>query len=283
MTRRRDDREYSTSQVSRLVGASQAKVRRWCDEGLIDCSITGGGHFRIPAYAVEQIKKSGEPELPRRPASRRGSPSPHKRRVLDDPPAELYREASDELSESAEDVKIVENRVRRRKADLELAQIEDVFDARNRQKVVEERESRRKIEEVSREEERNRWLREKLDWALNPKPLPPGWEAIEVALEFQGTARRSAAGLPSDAPVDIKVAVAKGVLGLLESVDPSVMTDELVKEQIAALVKDIWGRIANASRPSSGLRRDTGSTCSKRSLRLSEIAISHTRSSPSGT
>lgn len=134
---------------------------------------------------------------------------PHKRRVLDDPPAELYREASDELSESAEDVKIVENRVRRRKADLELAQIEDVFDARNRQKVVEERESRRKIEEVSREEERNRWLREKLDWALNPKPLPPGWEAIEVALEFQGTARRSAAGLPSDAPVDIKVAVTR--------------------------------------------------------------------------
>jgi hypothetical protein len=46
-------------------------------------------------------------------------------------PSDLYREASDRLAESAEDVKIIENRVRRRKLELEGEQIEDEFRLRD--------------------------------------------------------------------------------------------------------------------------------------------------------
>lgn len=236
-----DDCHYSTGQASRMLHCSQAKVRRWCEEGLIECASTEGGHYRISGAAIEQIQKHGEPELPRRPANPRGSVSLPSRRALDSLPPDLYREASDRLAESAEGVKIIENRVRRRKLELEGEQIEDEFRLRDERRAAEERESRREIAEANRKEQRNRWLREKINWALAPEPLPPGWETVQIALELQGVGRSSAAGLPADAPIEVKVAVAKGVLRLLESVDPAVMSDDLLNEQIAALVKAIRG------------------------------------------
>lgn len=110
---RQDDRQFSSGQVATMAGCSQAKVRCWCTEGLIECSSTDGGHFRISGSAIEEILKNGQPELPRRPVNGRESPPPRNRRASDDLHPDLYREASNELAESAEAVKIVENRVRR--------------------------------------------------------------------------------------------------------------------------------------------------------------------------
>ncbi|HKY14273.1 MAG TPA: helix-turn-helix transcriptional regulator [Microthrixaceae bacterium] len=51
--------EYKTTQVAEILGVSPDTVRRWCDEGRLNCSETGGGHRTIDGadlaeYLMEQ-------------------------------------------------------------------------------------------------------------------------------------------------------------------------------------------------------------------------------------
>ncbi|HKY16696.1 MAG TPA: helix-turn-helix transcriptional regulator [Microthrixaceae bacterium] len=51
--------EYKTTQVAEILGVSPDTVRRWCDEGRLTCSETGGGHRTIDGadlaeYLMEQ-------------------------------------------------------------------------------------------------------------------------------------------------------------------------------------------------------------------------------------
>ena len=44
---------YSTHQVARIVGVSSPTVIKWCNDGLLDCFRTPGGHRRISATALQ--------------------------------------------------------------------------------------------------------------------------------------------------------------------------------------------------------------------------------------
>ncbi len=52
------DAEFSTGQTSRLLHVSQARVLRWCTERLIECSVTPGGHYRIPQRAISAVERN---------------------------------------------------------------------------------------------------------------------------------------------------------------------------------------------------------------------------------
>jgi hypothetical protein len=187
------DAEFSTGQTSRLLHVSQARVLRWCNEGLIECSTTAGGHYRIPQRAISAIEKNGAPELPHRPARSTGGPV--SRATAAPPPSGLYRDASDALAESAESVEIVSNRVRRRQLELEDAQLDDEFEERARRKAAEEAEDRRLLAEARAGQEQQEWLQGKLAYALarlpQHAPLDLQRRAYDAALKFlQDTDRR---------------------------------------------------------------------------------------------
>lgn len=44
---------WTTGQLARRVCLSQRTIERYCDDGVIACERTRGGHRRIPASAVE--------------------------------------------------------------------------------------------------------------------------------------------------------------------------------------------------------------------------------------
>jgi Helix-turn-helix domain len=234
--RRDDDHQYSTGQAARMLHVSQGKVRRWCNEGLIDCSPTNGGHFRIAASAIERIQKHGEPELPRRSENMREPRRPRNRGALDGLPPDLYREPSDLLAESAESVRLAENRVRRRKLEFEGETIEDEFSQLHQRKAAEEREHQREIAEAKGKEDRQRWIQAKLDWTLKPMPSEPGWEAFDMACRLSGIPQRSAAGLPMNAPLEIRAAIAADALKLLQTDAARLLPEEMINEQIRAAV-----------------------------------------------
>ena len=47
----------SPKQVARAIGASESSLKRWCDNGLLETTRTGGGHRRIPIDAVLRFVK----------------------------------------------------------------------------------------------------------------------------------------------------------------------------------------------------------------------------------
>jgi len=239
MKRPHDDREYSTGQTARLTHVSQAKVRRWCNDGLIDCSLTNGGHFRIPASAIDHIQKHGEPELPRRSTNVRESARPRNRGGLDGLPPDLYGEPSDRLVSAVEDVKLAENLVRRRRVELEGELLEDQFRERNQRRAAEEREHQRELAETERKEERQRWIQAKLDWTFKPRSSEPGWENFDIACQLSGIPQRSAAGLPMNAPTEVKAKIATNVLQLIQTDAARVLPEELLNEQIRAVVGSV--------------------------------------------
>lgn len=55
------DRQWTTGQVARALGVSEASIKRWCDSGVIACGRTAGGHRRVPWQGVIQfVRESGQ-------------------------------------------------------------------------------------------------------------------------------------------------------------------------------------------------------------------------------
>lgn len=55
------EREWTTAQVARAIGVSEASIKRWCDRGVIPCGRTAGGHRRLPwAGVVQFLRQSGQ-------------------------------------------------------------------------------------------------------------------------------------------------------------------------------------------------------------------------------
>src|SRR5690625_4089972 len=42
-----DTADLTTRQASALLGVHESSVKRWCDQGLLECSFTPGGHRRF--------------------------------------------------------------------------------------------------------------------------------------------------------------------------------------------------------------------------------------------
>ncbi|MEI6235767.1 MAG: helix-turn-helix domain-containing protein, partial [Planctomycetota bacterium] len=60
--------ELSPKQVALALGVSEASLKRWCDNGLLDSTRTAGGHRRISrgsvmAFLREREQPAVRPEL----------------------------------------------------------------------------------------------------------------------------------------------------------------------------------------------------------------------------
>ncbi|MHC5110116.1 MAG: cobalamin B12-binding domain-containing protein [Planctomycetota bacterium] len=69
----------SPKQAARAIGASEASLKRWCDQGLLPATKTAGGHRRLPISGVVNfIRQRGmplvEPEVLGMPATTGGGP-----------------------------------------------------------------------------------------------------------------------------------------------------------------------------------------------------------------
>lgn len=51
------DRELTPKQIARAIQVSESSVKRWCDQGLMEASRTGGKHRRIPLRSVLKFLK----------------------------------------------------------------------------------------------------------------------------------------------------------------------------------------------------------------------------------
>lgn len=53
---------FTTRQVARALGVSEASLKRWCDRGVLPAIRTAGGHRRIPLNGVmDYLRRSGHP------------------------------------------------------------------------------------------------------------------------------------------------------------------------------------------------------------------------------
>lgn len=168
-----NDSYYRTGQAASEWGVSQHRVRRLCETGQIEAKRTPSGQFRIPLREVERWKKAGGPP----PVPHEAEPETHHQtkngtgNYLIDPP-------SDEVISAAEEVAITETRVKKRKLEWELEEVEDRFREKAQQQAeLDEEQDQREIERQERERQaqeearaalyhrtwRDRWLQHALD------------------------------------------------------------------------------------------------------------------------
>ncbi len=155
---------FTTGQAAHQLSASQAQIRALCESGAVASESTPGGQFRIPAGEIERLKRAGLPPMPRPlpqevTSAARNGPAHHGH-------PELLADPSQDVVSAAEDVVVTENLLRKRKIELELAEVDDQF--REREVAEAERKAERDRAERARLEEDARadWLRQAEESAL---------------------------------------------------------------------------------------------------------------------
>jgi hypothetical protein len=125
---------YSTGQVARELGTTQAAIRVLCEKRLIAAETSPGGHWRIPASEVERLKRDGLPPIPRplpspTPSAANGTSNGHGYE-------EFVEEPSEEVALAADQVAITRSNFERRKIEREIEENEDWFRDRQRRDMV---------------------------------------------------------------------------------------------------------------------------------------------------
>ncbi len=159
---------YSTGQVARELGTTQAAIRVLCESGVMASDTTPGGHIRIPESEVKRFKRDGLPPIPRPLPTERASSASHvpvRYQEHSDGPAELS-----EVQLAADLVAITRSALEKRKVDRELEETEDWFRGRQREKAAEEAVERQKREARLALEQRQHWEQQWMQYALNSVP-----------------------------------------------------------------------------------------------------------------
>jgi hypothetical protein len=159
---------YSTGQVARELGTTQAAVRILCESGAIASETTPGGHLRISESEVKRLKRDGLPPIPRPLPTERAVPARNVQACLQE-----RSDSSEEYSEvqfAADLVAITKSTLEKRRVDRELEETEDWFRDRERQKAAEEAIQRQQCEAELAREQRQRWEQEWTQYTLNSVP-----------------------------------------------------------------------------------------------------------------
>ena len=139
---------FRSGQVAKQLGVSSYHVRRLCEVGEINADLTAGQQWRIPQSEVARLRREGIPDIP--VESDDGpdeSPSASCREEdPGEPPAGLLAAPSDEVIGAAEEVKIVESRLQKRRLEKQAEELEDWFRDRNRRQAAQETAERQKAE-----------------------------------------------------------------------------------------------------------------------------------------
>jgi excisionase family DNA binding protein len=157
-----------TGQAAKELGVSSHHIRRLCESGEIAAELTRGQQWRIPISEIARLKKQGVPPIPAdlQPEPEEEEPPPP------EVPPDLYAEPSQEVIQAAEQVKIVESQVRKRRLEREAEEVEDWFRERQERQAAKETAARREAEAKRAQEQRGAWLQKWTQYALESVPHP---------------------------------------------------------------------------------------------------------------
>ena len=190
---------FRSGQVAKQLGVSSYHVRRLCEVGEINADLTAGQQWRIPQSEVARLRREGIPDIP--VESDDGpdeSPSASCREEdPDEPPAGLLAAPSDEVIGAAEEVKIVESRLQKRRLEKQAEELEDWFRDRNRRQAAQETAERQKAEGAQAEQRRRKWLDAWIQYALNSRPYDA---PRETELEIHQAVQTALASVHPDQP-----------------------------------------------------------------------------------
>ncbi|MBS1982906.1 MAG: hypothetical protein JST16_01935 [Bdellovibrionales bacterium] len=156
---------YKSSDAARLLGVGQALIRNLCQLGLIECQLTAGGHYRISEAEVQRLKTEGLPPVPH--------PMPANSRTIQTaaptaPAANLDR--LPDVAQAQADVIITEQRLKQRRLEVELAEVEDRLSAREatsaRERAEAEARQAAKVAAERAQRERQEWMESWLVFAM---------------------------------------------------------------------------------------------------------------------
>src|SRR5450755_1433749 len=179
---------FTTGQAAQQLAASQAQIRALCEAGAVESESTPGGQYRIPAGEVERLKRAGLPSVPR-PLPQETAPAARNGRTRHGHP-ELLADPSQNVVTAAEEVVVTENLLRKRRIELELAEVDDRFQEREIAEADRRVERERAERERQQEDGRADWLREAEEAALQliEPDVPPqlrlaALDALRLRLE----------------------------------------------------------------------------------------------------
>ena len=180
---------YSTGQVARQLGITQAAVRVLCDTGVMAFETTSGGQLRIPESEVKRFNRDGLPSIPR-PLPAERTPSAKNGLVRhSDSPATVS-----EVASAADLVAVTRSVLEKRKIDREIEENEDWFVERQCQRAAEEAIERQKSEAKLAEQQRQRWLQQWILYAFNSVPTD-AWRQVEI--EVRAAVDATLSGVPT--------------------------------------------------------------------------------------
>jgi len=166
------------------LGVSSYHVRRLCEVGEITAELTVGQQWRIPASEIARLRREGVPDIP--VDSHDSEDSHHTLEERNDSPDALLAPASAELIESVEEVKIVENRLRRRRVEKESEELEDWFRNRGRQQAEHAAAEQQQADAAQAEQRRRKWFDSWIQYALQSRPYDaPKETELEIHREVQ--------------------------------------------------------------------------------------------------
>jgi len=164
---------YRTGQVAKQLGVSSYHVRRLCEAGEIAAEITNGQQWKIPASEVARLRREGLPEIPLElkdeDAQFRDTPDA-RTRPPNDVPEGLLAAPSAEVIGAAEEVKVAESRLQKRRIEKEAEEVEDWFRDRERRQADLAAAERQRAEQAEAEHLRRRWLDSWIRYALRSRP-----------------------------------------------------------------------------------------------------------------
>ena len=193
---------FRTGQAAKQLGVSSYHIRRLCETGTIYAEITDGQQWKIPAAEIARLKKEGVPPIPQDledledDEPEEESPPDHYPAV----PEGLYAEPSDEVITAAEEVKIVENRLKRRRLEREEEEVEDWFRERQQRQAAQHAAERQKAQTAQAAQQRRQWMDGWVQHALNslPRDVPR-----EIELDVHENVQQALANLQASQPESI--------------------------------------------------------------------------------
>lgn len=191
------DSFYRSGQAAKQLGVSSYHIRRLCEVGLINAEITAGQQLRIPASEIVRLRREGVPDVPVESEDGQDDPArtSHRETDPDEPPEGLLAAPSDELIEAAEEVKIVESRLKKRRVEKEREEVEDWFRDRDRRQAELAAAERQKAAAAQAEQRRRKWLDSWIQHALNARPHDA---PRETELEIHQVVQTALASLSPD-------------------------------------------------------------------------------------
>jgi excisionase family DNA binding protein len=192
------DNFYRSGQAAKQLGVSSYHVRRLCEVGEITAELTGGQQWRIPASEIARLRREGIPDVPvEADDGDCASGSAFSDSDENDPPQGLLAAPSSELIEAAEEVKIVESRLKKRRVEKESEELEDWFRGRASQQAEREAAELQKAEAAQAAQRRRGWFDSWMQYALRSRPHDA---PREIELEIHEAAQAALARLDPDQP-----------------------------------------------------------------------------------